>query len=192
MTWLSTIFISMFASNALLTWGFGFRQGLKSGMRRSPSWFLLLLILNLVASLMLWFLSSLVLRPLGISYLVAVAYALFVIPVVRLLSRGAFMLAGQEARSPELDELTASTLVFGISLIAIRGSMSLTEGLLAAGTSVVGWWSAIEILSAVNRRTDEGSVPPRMKGAPLMLISAGLLAMTVSLARIALGQGLGK
>jgi len=192
MTWLSTMFLSMFASNALLTWGFGFRQGLKAGMRRPPSWFLVLLVLNLAASVMLWFISSLVLRPLGMSYLVALAYALFVIPVLRLLSRGAFMLAGQEARSLELDELTASTLVFGISLIAIHGSTSLTEGLLAAGSSVFGWWSAIEILGAVNRRTEEGSVPSRMKGAPLMLISAGLLAMTVSLARIALGQGVGK
>ncbi|HUX40909.1 MAG TPA: hypothetical protein VMV83_07065 [Rectinemataceae bacterium] len=192
MTWLSTMFISMFASNALLTWGFGFRQGLKSDIRRTPSWFVVLLALNLVASIILWFLSSLVLRPLGMSYLVALAYALFVIPAVRLLSRGAFLLSGREAQSLELDELTSSTLVFGISLIAIRGSTSLTESLLAAFSSVFGWWSAIEILGAVNRRTEEGSVPPRMKGAPVMLISAGLLAMTVSLARIALGQGLGK
>ena len=194
MNWLSTVFISMFASNALLTWGFGLRQGFKPGTRHSPSWLGALLALNSIASVMLWFLSSLVLRPLGMSHLVTIAYALFVIPVLRLLSRGAFMLLGlpNDTRSFELDELTISTLVFGISLITLRGSSNLAESLLAAFASVLGWWSAIEVLGAINRRTEEGPIPPRMKGAPVIFLSAALVAMIVSFASLALTQGFNK
>ena len=194
MNWISTLFISMFTSNALLTWGFGLRTGFRSRSHNSALWFAELLVLDVFAFIVLWFLSSLVLDPLGLSHLVAFAYALIALPLLRLLARAilAFGETGDDARSSDLNELTASTLVFGISLIAVHRSSNLTEGILASVSAAFGWWSAVGILNAIGRRTEAGSLPSALRGGPAILLSAALLAMIIAFANTALGQGFGK
>lgn len=194
MNWLGTIFLSMFASNALLSWGFGFRSGFKSGQYRQGRWIAWLLALNIIASLILWLSSRFILLPLGIASLIALVYALFVVPTLRAISRAfsVFPIIAPESALAGIDELSLSSLVFGISLIAMRGAGSLAECLLASIVSVLGWWAAVALLDAIEKRTEAGALPEAMKGAPAILLSAALMAMTMTLAGVALAQGVGK
>jgi len=194
MNWIGTVFLAMFASNALLSWGFGLKSGFGSERGRPRYWIVYLLGLNLVASVLLWLVSTFVLVPLGIGHLVVIVYSLLIVPLLRLISRG----IGSAAAAPTspslavLDELSLSNLVFGISLVSVRGASSLVECIVAAMASVFGWWCAAGLLGAIERRTEAGSASTAIKGSPSLLLSAALIAMTLSLAGVALGQGVGK
>lgn len=191
MNWLGTIFLSLFASNALLTWGFGFRSGFAAGQSWKGPWLGLLLLFNLLAATLLWALESFLLLPLGIPRLLPLVYLVLVLPALRLLARGLGALLGENGgRIVERgDELSLSTLVFGIALVALHGGSSLGEALLAALVSVLGWWSAVGLIGAIVRRSEAGSLPALLRGLPVVLLSAALLGMILSLLGLALGGG---
>lgn len=194
MSWLAIVSISMFSSNALLSWGLGFRTAFASSREGAGMRFLIVLLFAIVAAAMLWGLSTYIVMPLGLQWALPLAYMLFVVPTLRLMARG---FAKLFASTGELfvissDELTISTLVFGMSLLAVRTAPSLPDCLLAAASAAIGWAAAVTLLGAIVRRSEAGPVPRSMSGIPLLLVSAALAAMVVALATSSLALGAGR
>jgi len=170
---------SVFASNALLSYGFelsaGFRRDGACGLPGA----LALTLVNCLAAGLLWCFRLLVLSPFGIERLDLLVYVLLALPLLKVVSRVAAGAGdGFLARIGEsADELVLSSLVFGIALVASRGGFGLPEALLAGAASGLGYWLAVVALDALRERLELSDLPAALKGPPSMLISAGLMAM---------------
>jgi Na+-translocating ferredoxin:NAD+ oxidoreductase subunit A len=193
-SYLGIVVGSAFASNALLTYGFGSisehrREG--GGALASA---LALALVNVLASAFLWAVHGFLLSPLGLGSLDIIFFSLIAVPVLKFVSRAAAV-SGESAGGRkeagasldgtsmlariggEADDLIVGSLVFGIALLASRGAYSFPEAVVASLASGLGYWLAIVLLESLRARLELSDLPAPFKGAPAMLISAGLMAL---------------
>jgi len=183
MSYIGIIVGSVFASNALLTYGLGSVPAKNDARDREATWrlaaALALVCVNAIASTFLWAVHSLLLFPLGLESLDILFFVLIAVPVLKFISRSASdsnggLLSRVGARA---DDLIVGSLVFGIALIVARSGFSLPEALAASVASGLGYWLAFAILESIRERLDLSDLPRPIKGEPAMLISAGLVAL---------------
>lgn len=179
MSYLSIVLTSVFASNALLVYGFGACPAFRREGRGASASILALALVNLLASGLFWALRVLLLAPLRLEALEAVLYALVVAPAVKYLGRALSSSASAAlARiGNAVDEAALSCLVFGLALLISRRGYSLPQALLASLASAFGYWAALVLLEAIRERLELSSLPSSFKGKPALLLSAGLMAM---------------
>lgn len=179
MSYLGIVVSSVFAVNALLVYGFeicpGFRQ---RGARSLPS-AIALVIVDSLAAAFLWAVRILALEPFGLESLDLLVFVLAAVPLLKALSRtaigsgeGFFSKIGSAA-----DDLVVSCLVFGVALVISHAGFSFVEAFLAGASSGLGYWLAATLLDALRARLELSDLPPAVRGAPAMLLSAGLMAM---------------
>lgn len=179
MTYIGIVVTSVFASNALLTYGLGSipNRG-RGGLGSLPSAVALALV-NALAAFFLWVVHTLVLFPLGLGSLDVLFFALFAVPALKFLSRAASS-SGKALLSrigEDADDLVVGSLVFGLALIVSRGGYTLPEALIASSAAGLGYWSVSLLLESIRERLELSDLPEPFKGAPAMLISAGLMAL---------------
>lgn len=176
------VLMSIFGANALLVYGFGLRPALGRDSIGLTVRLLALGTVNLLLSTGIWLLENLALRPLGLSAIEPLLFTAFLAPLVRRLARvtgsGAATRGGAFSRA--VDESAMSSLVFGIALLAGRRGFGLLDALVASLSSVLGYWAAIVLLEAIRERLELSDLPAPFRGAPAILISAGLMAMAFS------------
>lgn len=181
MSYIGIIVSSIFASNALLVYGFelcpGFKQRGGDGLASAVA----LAIVNSLAAGLLWCIRVLALAPLGLERLDLLVFVLAAVPLLKLLAgtvigsgSGFFSRIGSAS-----DDLVVSCLVFGIALVSSRSGFSLPEAVLGGAFSGLGYWLAAALLDAIRERLELSSVPGPFRGAPAMLVSAGLMAMAL-------------
>jgi Na+-translocating ferredoxin:NAD+ oxidoreductase subunit A len=178
-SYIGIIVTAAFASNALLTYGLG---GIPEG-RRSDSGSLAaalaLAFVDAIASGLLWAIHRLVLAPLGLESLDVLFFAIVAVPLLKFVARLASGSSGNlMARiGTRSEELIVGSLVFGIALLSSRSDYALPEALVAGAASGLGYWLAEFFLEALRERLELSDLPFAFKGAPAMLISAGLMAL---------------
>jgi len=179
MSYVGIIVSCVFASNALLTYGFEICKGLRwRGSDPLASAIALALVDGLAAG-MLWSVRILVLAPLGLERLDLFVYVLVAVPLLAMLSRSSSSSGSRflsRIGSASVD-LVVSSLVFGVALVASRSEYRFAEAILAGAASGLGYWLALTLLDSLRERLELSSLPPAMKGGPSMLVSAGLMSM---------------
>lgn len=182
MSYLGIILTSIFASNALLTYGFGSIPERERKGSTSLVSALALACVNVVASALLWLIHSLVLAPLELASLDILFFALIAVPLIKFIARLAQQ--GSIKRDSLLfklgersDDLVVGSLVYGIALLSARSGYSLPEAAAAATASGLGYWLSQFLLEAVRERLELSDLPTPFRGAPAMLLSAGLMAL---------------
>jgi Na+-translocating ferredoxin:NAD+ oxidoreductase subunit A len=192
LSYLGIVASSVLASNALLAYGLGSIPALKKGLQaegdregegEGPGGLAAaaaLVCVNSLAAAVLWCVRGLALAPLGLASLDVLFFAIIAVPLLKALSRVAAAAEGALARiGRRADELVVGSLVFGIALITARGGYSLGEALAAGAASGVGYWMATSLLDSIRERLELSDVPASFKGAPSMLLSAGLMSMAL-------------
>jgi electron transport complex protein RnfA len=180
MSYIGIVVASAFASNALLTYGFGSVPDRNHDDRGPLASALALVCVNVLASGFLWVAHVLLLAPLGLGSLDILFFALLALPVLKFLSRNAALSSEGKLLScvgEKADDLIVGSLVFGVALVSARSGYTLPEALVASVASGLGYWLALYLLEALKERLEMSDLPAPFKGAPAMLISAGLMAM---------------
>ncbi len=179
MSYLFIVLTSVFSANALLVYGLGVCPAFRRE-RRGP-WVHLaaLAFVNALASILFWIVRSFALAPLGLESLDIILYAVLIAPLLKYLSR---FIASSPAVSlvrmgAAMDEAVTSCLVFGVALIATRSNFSLLEALAASIAACLGYWLALIVLDSIRERLELSDLPASFRGAPALLLSAGLMAM---------------
>jgi Na+-translocating ferredoxin:NAD+ oxidoreductase subunit A len=181
MSYIGIIVSSVFASNALLAYGLGSVPGQSREAPGQTASALALALVNLLASALLWALHSLVLFPLRLQNLDMLFFALIALPIIKFLAKAAALsgqglLAGLGAKA---NEMAVGSLVFGVALISANSGYSFPEALAASAASGLGYWLATVLLESIRERLELSDLPRPFKGAPAMLISAGLMALAL-------------
>jgi electron transport complex protein RnfA len=120
-----------------------------------------------------------ILEPLGLTYLRTVVFILLIAAVVQLTE----LLV--RATSPLLHELlgvflpliTTNCAVLGVALLNLDRRHGLLESLVFGASAAAGFGIALLLFAALRERLEISEVPRLFRGAPIALITAGIMAL---------------
>lgn len=182
MSYLGIVLTSIFASNALLIYGFGSIPERERKGSTSLASALALACVNVIASAILWLIHSLVLAPLRLASLDILFFALIAVPIIKFIARVAQQSSIKQDSilfklGERSDDLAVGSLVYGIALLSARSGYGLLEAVAASAAAGLGYWLSQFLLEAVRERLELSDLPTSFRGAPAMLLSAGLMAL---------------
>jgi len=73
--------------------------------------------------------------------------------------------------------ITTNCAVLGVAILTIQKQFSLAQGMVFAVATAAGFGLAMIIFAGIREELELNSVPKAMKGVPIALITAGILAM---------------
>jgi Na+-translocating ferredoxin:NAD+ oxidoreductase subunit A len=120
-----------------------------------------------------------VLVPLGLEYLRTLVFILLIAGVVQ------FTEIMVRATSPLLHQLlgiflpliTTNCAVLGVALLNVNRQHGLLESLVFGASAGAGFGLALLLFTALRERLDTADVPHAFRGAPVALVTAGLMAL---------------
>jgi len=120
-----------------------------------------------------------VLVPLGLEYLRTLVFILLIAGVVQ------FTEIMVRATSPLLHQLlgvflpliTTNCAVLGVALLNVDRQHGLLESLVFGASAGAGFGLALLLFTALRERLDTADVPAAFRGAPVALVTAGLMAL---------------
>ncbi len=132
-----------------------------------------------LATLATYLLQVYILQPLGIAFMQTITFILIIAALVQLVeiilkkvSPALF-----QALGIFLPLITTNCAVLGVAILTIQSDYNLTEGVVFAAASAMGFGLSLIVFSSIREQMDLADIPGGMKGVPISFIVAGLLAM---------------
>ena len=132
-----------------------------------------------IATVVTYLLQMYVLVPLGITFLQTIVFILVIASLVQVLEivMKKAMPVLYQALGVFLPLITTNCAVLGVAILVIQKNMTLTESLVYAVATALGFTLALIIFAGIREQLALARVPKAMKGTPIALITAGILAM---------------
>lgn len=120
-----------------------------------------------------------VLLPFDLDYLKTIVFILVIAALVQVVEM--FLKktspAIYQALGIYLPLITTNCAVLGVSLTNVQNAYSFVEGVAAGIGTGLGFTVAIVLLASIRERIDESVIPVPFRGAPIVLLSAALMAI---------------
>ncbi len=120
-----------------------------------------------------------VLVPFDLDYLSTIVFILVIAALVQFVEMflKKAMPSLYQALGVYLPLITTNCAVLGIALKNVQDELSIGESIVNGVFSAVGFALAIIIMAGIREKIDKNDIPESFKGAPIVLISAGLMAI---------------
>ncbi len=132
-----------------------------------------------ISSIVVYLLQYGVLVPLGIEYMQTIVFILVIATLVQMveiiLKKISPALYG--ALGIFLPLITTNCAVLGVAILLVQKEFTLVQSVVFAVSSALGFTLAIVLFAGLREKLDLSDVPQAMKGVPIALLTAGLLAM---------------
>ncbi len=137
------------------------------------------LFVMLLATLVTWLIMQYVLVPLNLQYLQTIAYILVIAGLVQMVEIVLKKIAPSlyQALGVFLPLITTNCAVLGVAILVVQKNMNLLESVVYAASIAVGFALALVLFAGIREQLDLTGVPKGMKGVPIALVTAGILAM---------------
>lgn len=136
-------------------------------------------VVMVISTLVTSLLQNFVLVPLHIEYMQTILFILVIAALVQMLeiimkkvSPGLYVALGVF-----LPLITTNCAVLGVAIMVTQKGMSLTQSVVYAFATAVGFLMALVIFAGIREQLELADVPRPMRGVPVALITAGILAM---------------
>lgn len=132
-----------------------------------------------ISTVVTYLLQMYVLVPLGITFLQTIVFILVIAALVQVLEiiMKKTMPVLYQALGVFLPLITTNCAVLGVAILVIQKNMTLAESLVYAVATALGFTLALIIFAGIREQLALARVPKAMKGTPIALITAGILAM---------------
>ena len=133
-----------------------------------------------LATAVTWLLQDLVLNPFGLGFMQTIVFILVIAALVQMLEIILKKIAPAlySALGVFLPLITTTNCaVLGVAILVVRNGLNLGESLVYAFATAIGFTMAISIFAGIREQLARTDVPAAMRGVPIALICAGLLAM---------------
>ncbi|MDE6265082.1 MAG: RnfABCDGE type electron transport complex subunit A [Paramuribaculum sp.] len=126
-----------------------------------------------------WLLQYGVLNPLGIAYMQTIVFILVIAALVQMLEIVIKKINPSlySALGVFLPLITTNCAVLGVAIIVIQKNLSLMESIVYAVATALGFTLALVVFAGIREQLMLSDVPKSMRGVPIALVCAGLLAM---------------
>ena len=133
----------------------------------------------LLATIVTYLLQIYLLEPFGLSFMQTIAFILVIAALVQMreiiLREGSRSL--YRAVGVFLRVVTSNCAILGVAIMVIQKNFTLLESTVFAISTALGFTLALTIFAGIREQLALTTVPKAMKGMPIALITAGLLAM---------------
>lgn len=132
-----------------------------------------------LASIMSYIVYAFILIPLGIEYLYTIAFILVIASLVQLVEMVIQKSSPSlyQALGVYLPLITTNCAVLGIAIINMQNDYSLFKSIVSGLGTALGFTLAIVLMAGIRERIEYNNVPKSFKGYPIVLITAGLMAI---------------
>ncbi len=179
--------ILLFMVSCILTNNFIFSRflgccpflGVSGKVETSVSMGLAVTFVMTIASLFCWLIYNLLLLPLNLTYMSTISFILVIAALVQ------FVEMFLKKSSPTLYSalgiylplITTNCAVLGVATLNMNNAYGLLQSVLNGTFSALGFLLAIVLMAGVRERLESSKIPACMKGFPITLVSAGLMAV---------------
>ncbi len=132
-----------------------------------------------LASLLTWLVEHYILVPLNVEYLQTISFILLIAALVQFVEMVVAKLVPSlySALGIYLPLITTNCAVLGVTLINVQRDYTLFQTLSYSFWCAMGFTLAIVLFAGVRERLETASVPKYLKGFPIALVTAGLIAI---------------
>ena len=120
-----------------------------------------------------------ILTPLDITYLQTIVFILVIAALVQFVDMflKKFIPALYEALGVYLPLITTNCAVLGVALTNVQKNYGILAGVVNGFATAVGFTISIIILAGIREKMEYNDVPESFKGMPIVLVTAGLMAI---------------
>ena len=132
-----------------------------------------------LASILTWLVQKYILIPLKVEYLQTISFILLIAGLVQFVEMFVAKTVPvlYNALGIYLPLITTNCAVLGVTLLNVQREYSLFQTLCFSFWSAIGFTLAIYLFAGVRERLETANIPKYLKGFPIALITAGLIAM---------------
>ncbi len=137
------------------------------------------LFVMLLATLVTYLLYQYVLVPMDLDYLQTIAYILVIAGLVQMVEiiLKKITPALYKTLGIFLPLITTNCAVLGVAILVVQKNMNLLQSVVYSAGIAIGFTLALVIMAGLREQMNLTGVPKGMKGTPIALVTAGILAM---------------
>ncbi len=132
-----------------------------------------------LATMVTYLVQVYVLDKLGIGFMQTITFILVIAALVQMVEIVLKKISQPlyQALGIFLPLITTNCAVLGVSILVIKKEYNLLEGVVYGGATAIGFGLALIILAGIREQLELADIPKGMKGVPLSLVIAGILAL---------------
>ena len=179
--------ILLFMVSCILTHNFIFNRflgccpflGVSSKVETAASMGIAVTFVMTIASLFAYMVNTWVLVPLQLEYMQTIAFILIIAGLVQFVEMfmKKSMPALYSALGIYLPLITTNCAVLGVATLNVKEGYNMLFSVLNGTFSALGFLLAIVLMAGVRERLESSKIPECMKGFPISLVTAGLMAI---------------
>ncbi|MCH3924094.1 MAG: electron transport complex subunit RsxA [Bacteroidales bacterium] len=181
MLYINILIVTIFVSNVVLAQFLGICPflGVSNKVSTATGMGLAVIFVMTLSTLVTYLLQIYVLNPLHLEFLQTIMFILVIAALVQMVEiiLKKISPALYQALGVFLPLITTNCAVLGIAILVIQKDFSLVAGLVYTIGIAVGFTLALVLFAGIRERLDLVEMPKGIKGMPIALITAGILAM---------------
>ena len=132
-----------------------------------------------LATIVTYLIQLYILNPFNIGYLQTISFILVIAALVQLVEiiLKKVSPALYQALGVFLPLITTNCTILGVAILTIQKEFNLMEGVVFAISNAIGFGLALVLFAGIREHLDLIDIPKGLKGTPIALIVAGILAM---------------
>ncbi|MBO7235046.1 MAG: electron transport complex subunit RsxA [Alistipes sp.] len=132
-----------------------------------------------LSSVVTWAIQNYILVPFGIEYMQTITFILVIAALVQMVEIVLKKIspALYQALGIFLPLITTNCAVLGVAIIAVQKDFDLLTSVIYSVSTALGFALALILFAGIRERLEVEDTPQAMRGVPIALITAGLLAM---------------
>ncbi len=181
MEYLKLFVFAVFVSNVVLSQFLGICPflGVSKKVSTASGMGMAVVFVMTIATLVTFLIQNYILVPLHLEFLQTIMFILVIASLVQMVEIILKKISPSlyQALGVFLPLITTNCAVLGIAILVVQKQFTLLQGLVYSVSIALGFTLALVLFAGIREHLDLVGVPKGVKGTPIALISAGILAM---------------
>lgn len=132
-----------------------------------------------IATIVTFFVQNLILTPFGVGYLQTISFILIIASLVQLVEIVLKKVSPPlyQALGVFLPLISTNCAILGVAIMTVAQELNILEATVFSMATAVGFGLALIVFAGIREKLDLMDIPEGMKGAPVALVVAGILAL---------------
>ena len=175
------IISAIFVSNIVLTQFLGVCPflGVSTSISTSVGMGGAILFVMTLATMVTWLFQYYILVPMGLVFMQTIVFILVIAALVQMVEIILKKISPSlyQALGIFLPLITTNCAVLGVAILTVQKHFDLMEGVVFSMSTAIGYTMALVIFAGIREHLDMIEVPKGMRGIPIALVTAGILAL---------------